>query len=262
MEMTSFGLSSMLNSCFPLARSSRLDGDYRLFAVRGLPVDEDLVHGLGGQASGLGDDLEQGRRSDELILPGLADGADDRDFLVFLDEHRDVSALGILLIQESGQLLFELLSRQPGDLDLAEEGQRDRAIFRDADRLVELGQLENGDFQEVLGPDPVVVDRQGWGVLGGKRPQKSEGHENQQECGYTEEFHPRACPSFPHYHRIIYVFSRRIQLLDRAPIGKGLARGPRSSPTGRHKRGSIRRNCGSCPVRRRREISCSASPER
>ena len=168
---TSFGLQLDVELRVAVGHEVREDDDDPfLLAVRARPVDDDLVHGLGRQAPRLGDSLEEGGGADELVHAGTADGADDGDLLIFLDEDGDVGALGVLLIQERRDPDFELLGGESRDLDFAEQGQRDRAVLRDADRLVELRELEHGDLEQVLRPDAIVVDRDRLGFLEGEGP--------------------------------------------------------------------------------------------
>ena len=90
-------------------------------AVLSLSEDIKLVHRPRRQSSGLRDDLEKGRGPDQFVLARLADGAENRHLLIFLDENGDVGGLRVFLIQDRRQFLLQFLGGQARDIDLADQ---------------------------------------------------------------------------------------------------------------------------------------------
>ena len=157
-------------------------------AVLALSEYVDLAGGLGGKSPGLGDHLEEGGRSDQLIVARFADGPEHRHFLIFPDEHGHVGGLGVFLVEQRSQPLFQFLGGETLDFDFPEQRQADRAVLGDPDGLVQLGELENLDFQEVLGPD-LVVDGLGVHVflgVGCPGQEQEQGRRKKHKAGRTE----------------------------------------------------------------------------
>ena len=66
--------------------------------------------------------------------------------------------LDVLGLEKLGQLLNDPFLGQSFDDDPADEGQRDRPVLGDADRLAQLRDLEDADLEKVAGADAVGPD--------------------------------------------------------------------------------------------------------
>jgi hypothetical protein len=126
--------------------------------VLGRAEDDDLLPEVAVEAARERDHLEERLVAEHLVGVRLFHGARHRDLLrlVLLDEDRDLRVPDVALLEELGDRRLELTLGEPRDLETPEEGKGDRPVVGDPHGLVELLEVEDGDLQEILPPDPVV----------------------------------------------------------------------------------------------------------
>src|SRR5439155_1779718 len=107
----------------------------------------------------LGDDIEESPASDEVKRRRDLDRSAHGDLaaLVLLDKDGDLRVVDVLLAEKARDLLLELTAREPGHVDPPEEGERDRAVVRDAHGPVELLEIEDRDLEQVVGSEDLAV---------------------------------------------------------------------------------------------------------
>src|SRR5690606_13329953 len=74
-----------------------------------------------------------------------------------LDEHRHLRVLEVLLAVQRGDMLFDLLLREAGHRDGADEGQGDEARRVDTHRALAVLDVQDLDVEQVVGADAVFL---------------------------------------------------------------------------------------------------------
>ena len=137
--------------------------------------DDDMVGGVGGDAAGLREHVDQSDLAVSLVNHRMRDGANDRDRAALLFFYGDADfgmrdqAVGF---EDFGDFALGLNFGEAGDLKAnGHERQADGAGLADAQLARHFGDIEDLNVDEVAGADDVVARRRDARRRGGERSQ-------------------------------------------------------------------------------------------
>ena len=136
----------------------QVDLDHLIVALGGAALNHRLVDGVWLQAARHRENVDDLQLQRDLVLSRLVHRSKNVDSLraVLFDEHRHLRVLDHLAVEEHGESLFKFRGCQSGRRDRIEQRELDDPGGADSQRVPEIVDAEDADFNQISRSEPVL----------------------------------------------------------------------------------------------------------